>query len=192
VIAILALAMAATSAKASTTFLYTGNSFTTAQSPYTTSDAVDGSFTLGSPLQDNLILTSFVPEAFSITDGIDTITNETPNVILQYLFLSTGPTGNITSWGFLAAETVSFDPYYALQIGTEYDPANDIDGNHTIMDGVYLEEGNVGPFTAAANYEDPGTLSIAPEPSTVVLLPFALLAATALAWHRRFRFLRPA
>jgi hypothetical protein len=52
--------------------------------------------TLAGPLAPNMPLTQVFPTAFSISDGLQTITNFTTEGAL--FFFGTGPTGAITSW----------------------------------------------------------------------------------------------
>src|SRR5215469_6070319 len=64
-------------ASADTTYTYQGNPFTfflNATCPPQCS--LSGSFTLATPLADNLVSGSFIPESFSFTDGSVTITNK--------------------------------------------------------------------------------------------------------------------
>jgi len=62
-----------------TTYQYTGNPFTSAEAPYTTSDFVTALVTLAGPLAPNMPLTTVTPTAFTLSDGVQTITNLTAN-----------------------------------------------------------------------------------------------------------------
>src|SRR5262245_7583431 len=78
-----------------TTYTYTGQHFTDASSPYSTSDFASGMLTLAGPLAPNF--SGFVtPIAFSFTDGHPTISNPTTTGA-AFLF-QTGPTGTIEQW----------------------------------------------------------------------------------------------
>jgi hypothetical protein len=48
--------------------------------PYTTSDFVTVMMTLAAPVAPNMPLTDIEPIAFTFSDGVQTITNLTPNV----------------------------------------------------------------------------------------------------------------
>jgi hypothetical protein len=55
--------------------------------------------TLAGPLAPNMPLTPVFPTAFSLFDGVQTITNL--NATSATFFFGTGPTGAITSWSVL-------------------------------------------------------------------------------------------
>ena len=81
-----------------TTYTYTGNPFTTANGPYTTSMYVSGMLTLAAPLAPNMVFQQVTPPlTFSFSDGVQTITNlnATGNSIFAF---ATGPSGEITQW----------------------------------------------------------------------------------------------
>ena len=94
----LALAfLAAPGLEASSIYTYTGNDFTVAFGPYTTSDFVTVSVTLSSPLPYNSALTQYTPTAFAFSDGVDTLTSSTPDIDADgFLFATTN--GVITTW----------------------------------------------------------------------------------------------
>src|SRR5947207_7645864 len=80
-----------------TTYVYTGNPFTFAVSPYTTSDRVTGTVELASPLPPNFDLATVSPLAFSFSDGVQTITSATVGEVGVFKF-HTDSTGSITEW----------------------------------------------------------------------------------------------
>jgi hypothetical protein len=83
-----------------TTYVYTGNSFTSATLPYTTSDKVTGNITLSVPLNAGMPETDETANvtAFSFTDGVQTITNLTVGVSLYSADFQTNLMGGISSW----------------------------------------------------------------------------------------------
>ena len=89
-----------------TTYQYTGNPFTDVDPPYTTSDFVSGMVTLAGPLAPNMPLTSVTPTAFTLFDGVQTITNL--NALSSSFSFSTGPTGAITGWNVFSGSPTGF------------------------------------------------------------------------------------
>ena len=85
-------------ANANVILTYTGNDFTTFSSPYTGTDKVTASITLANPLGDNLNLAPVTPLAFSLNDGVQTITNASASIEVQAFDFSTDATGTITNW----------------------------------------------------------------------------------------------
>jgi hypothetical protein len=85
------------SVQADTTYVYTGNPFTTATAPYTTSDFVTAMLTFASPLAPNMVFDTVTPLSFSFSDGEQTITNVSPGVS-SLIQLGTGPTGLPSIW----------------------------------------------------------------------------------------------
>jgi hypothetical protein len=89
-------------ANANVILTYTGNDFTTLSPPgppsnYTATDKVTASITLANPLGDNLNLASVTPLAFSLNDGVQTITDASSLAVKEFLF-STDSAGAITAW----------------------------------------------------------------------------------------------
>ena len=79
-----------------TKYVYTGNPFTFVTGPYSTSDFVTAMVTLAGPLGANMPLTQVTPTAFTLSDGVQTITNLNVN-FAEFLF-ATGALGTITQW----------------------------------------------------------------------------------------------
>jgi hypothetical protein len=73
--------------EAANIYTYTGHDFTVVNGPYTTSDFESVSVTLSSPLAYNSGLTGYTPTAFSFSDGVQTLTNFTPNMDAEGFFL---------------------------------------------------------------------------------------------------------
>ena len=103
VVAAAVSALGATSAGASEIYTYTGNYFTSADAPYSTSDYLTISLTFSAPLGDNFSLAYVTPTSYSLSNGLITITNTNdlpaPNGYQTPFFaLSTDSTGAILNW----------------------------------------------------------------------------------------------
>ena len=88
-------------------YTYTGDEFTSAVSPYTTTDSVTATIVLQSALGDDVPLSFVSPTdivSFTISDGVFTYTNL--NVTSASFSFATGDTGDIISWAFNATELV--------------------------------------------------------------------------------------
>jgi hypothetical protein len=90
-----------------TTYQYTGNPLTVATYPYATSDFVTVMVTLAGPLAPNMPLTAVTPLAFTLSDGVQTMTNHTVNS--AFFVLATGPTGQISGWAVDVDGPFEFD-----------------------------------------------------------------------------------
>ena len=154
--------------EASTTYTYTGNDFTSASSPFTTSDFIQGSFTIAAPLADNLTLATISPTTYTFTDVVSTITQL--NGTINDFEVSTNASGAIIAW----------EIQITIPGAAEIETTND-----------YAEVGDQGEITGVAggNMNDPGTW--VPEPGTFVPILSGLLALTWLARKRKFQGHRP-
>jgi len=155
---------------ASTTYTYTGNLFTSAGGFYTTADSVTGFFTY-STLGDNFS-GEIDPASYTFTDGVQTY--DMSDSWIALFDVRTNATGQITGW------------YIDLGSGADnymwtYD---DLSQTPWAQDGSQLE--NVFPHNGGgAINNDPGSWSsAAPEPSSVILMPPALLAIAFVARKR--------
>ena len=99
-VAALSIAYPASVQAVPTTYQYTGNPFTFAIAPYTTSDFVTAMVTLAGPLGANMPLTKVTPTAFTLTDGVQTISNL--NAIFALFLFATDALGGITEWSVTA------------------------------------------------------------------------------------------
>ena len=145
-----------------TTYTYTGNDFTLVNSPYTTSNSIQGNFTIAT-LADNLSFGSITPTSYDFTDGVQT-GNQT-NSTVSVFEVSTNGEGQITDWDI------------ELSIGAGFlttDWAGSIIGGGDIGNN---ENGGIGFVN-----NDSGTwaATTTPEPSTFVLIPAGLVAVALL------------
>ena len=162
----------AASASADTVYSYTGNRFNEFANGYTCPAVcnVSGSFTLASPLADNLNLQTISPVDFSFSDGSN-VWN--PSSTFSAFKISTDGSGDITGWELFYISFGAANP----TLLSENCPGC------TIADISLLLSPN-GPF--AAVYGDPGTWTATPEPSTLLLFGTGLLGLVSA--QRRFRF----
>ena len=167
--AVLALAVVVLSATAVqavptsnvTTYVYTGNPFTDVSGPYSTSDFVTAMVTLVSPLAANMPLTGVSPLAFSLSDGVQTLT--TLNAFGSVFSFATGPTGMITEW--------------RMQVFGE-GPLTFIDSfKNVVMQDIGATENPDGSGTV---FGAPGTWSTASVPDAGSSLALLSLSLTAL------------
>jgi PEP-CTERM motif len=181
------------------TYSYTGNTFTTGLGysvggygsqplpfgPFTTSDSVDVSFTLSSALGDNLSNTAITPASFTISDGVDTVTNAgTFND--EYFYIWTNASGQIVEWQIIV-QTMTTDVGITT---TDFPGATTTDsGSHQV--GQY-QSGQSEAFVDS----DPGTWAMSkqtasdppaatPEPSSLMLLGTGALGFAGLI-RRKF------
>ena len=163
-------------AKADVVYTYIGNDFTVFTSPYNGTDSVTATITLASPLGNSLELGGVTPVNYTISDGVQTITEATNTSTLAQIFdLGTDSTGNIIQWEIVViADDIGYD-----FITTRYEGML-----------LQLDTAQISDAQGASTRNDPGTWSAArttvPEPSTwaMLLLGFAGLG---LAAYRRSR-----
>ena len=158
---------------------YTGNPFTFATGPYTTSDFVTAMITLAGPLGANMPLTEVTPIAFTLSDGVQTITNNGPGFVFFTSFLfATDASGTISMWS-VVVETIHNGTTGAIV--TNNDPTDIHDS------GIVIPEG--GPFVFGANELNPGvwsaTSAVPDAGSTLSLMTLTLMALGLAA--RRFQ-----
>lgn len=163
------------SASAAAIYSYTGNPFSRFQDTeaipgaYTTSNSVQGSFTVASELPANLNGVVVTPDVlgFSFTDGRQTFTDSTP-LALEVIQVSTDAQGAIVAWQILLKTATS-------------GPRNEI---RTVHFGSETRDRGeqfltVGVADSGTSLLAPGSWSVVPEPSTALLLGLGLAMASA-------------
>lgn len=150
---LLVATMGAQAAMADTTYTYTGKDFTSAGSPFSTSDFVSGSFTISAPLADDLSLDDIAGDlvSYSFSDGVDTLTQT--NSSTAVFDVSTDTNGLITQWHItLLNAPLDTKEIYTISIPT-----------FTKDDGSAIGIGQ------GSNTNDPGSWATTPEPCSLGL-----------------------
>jgi len=159
-----------------TTYQYTGHPFTDVSGPYTTSDFVTVMLTLAGPLGANMPLTQVTPAAFTLFDGVQTITNLTANGATSFFF-ATDASGSIIGWTVLAS----------IIDGTG---GHQIESFNTVGIAMF-DEGSTthpdGTGESGLNFDAPGTWArrVPDTGSTLSLMTLTLMALGLVA--RRFQ-----
>jgi hypothetical protein len=153
---------------------YTGNDFTFAIPPYTDTDNVTASITLAAPLGDNQNSVNVTPIAFSLTDGVRTIDNNTPPMTTAFIF-STDAVGMITEWEVFASVGDINNRIETLDLGGD-----------RVFDSTILTQSIIAGNTASpGRWTAPLTATPTPEPATVTVLGAGLLGLVLLRRRRR-------
>jgi hypothetical protein len=181
-IAILMVAVGAHSVKAGTitTYTYTGNDFTPTvppypSGPYTTSDSVQGSFTIAT-LGDNLAFGTITPLTYNFSDGVFNL-NQSNSTVNQFQ-VGTGGDGLPNTWCInvnVAVGNSYLETLHGCGFFGTIDDGNDYDGS--VLVGFGAVGVDSGVWSAALD------TSNVPEPSSLAML------ATALAlggWRTRW------
>src|SRR5262245_52469164 len=178
-VAALSLAYPASVQAIPTTYQYIGNHFTDVSGLYTTSDFVTAMVTLAGPLGANMPLTDVTSQviAFTLSDGVQTITEtESPPGFSSFVF-STDASGFITAWHLDVLDIIH---PFASGIDTVFrGPAT----------GTGSDAGNYGSFNNGFNMNSPGEWTVRPlvsdAGSTLTLMTLTLMALGLVA--RRFQ-----
>jgi hypothetical protein len=169
--------------EAGTIYTYTGNDFTVAFAPYTRSDFVTVSVTLSSPLPYNSGLTEYTPTAFSFSDGVDTLTNSTPDIDSDGFYFATA-NGVITTWYGYIWMNPGEEPEITTCGGVISCDPNTLDQGETLTSFAYVEN-DPGVWSGATQGAP------APEPSPVIMTSTGvLLLAGTMRYQRKRRAMR--
>ena len=162
-LALAVVILSVTAVQADTTYQYTGNPFQLTEGEYTTLDFVSAMVTLASPLGANLSEFEVTPLAFSLSDGVQTLSNL--NAPFASFFFSTDQLGLITEWSVVAQNFTS-------AIGT----------NKNLFSPLGFPTADLGlTTTGEGRVEDsPGTWATAAVPDGGTSLALLSLSLTAL------------
>jgi hypothetical protein len=154
-------------ASADAIYTYTGSDFGPTSGPYTTTDMVTGTIDLATALGDNLGLSSILPDSFSFSDGVQTITSS-DSLSKESFNVATDANGYIVAWSIILETDVSDG------ISSNFNPGFVVPG-----DIAYLNGGSDG----AAVTLTPGSWT--PLPAALPLFATGLGAMGLLGWRRK-------
>ena len=169
-------------AQASTIYLYVGNDFQYADNSAgawaSTSQYITAWFTVPTPLPANSLL-SITPLDWSLSDGLHTLDQSTPDLDSFVLTIFTDENANFAYWSFLASEFGSGpDGAIGMTLATTEFPNMVQD----LSAGVFP-----GGVSTALNLNAPGAWSSTtiPEPGTIALSAAGGFLLLACFWKRR-------
>jgi len=168
-------ATGAVGASADTIYTYTGMPFTSALSPYTTSDYVSGWIDLAAPLSAGRPLTGIVPVSFSFSDGLQTITasNALSGSVID---LATDSSADISYWLIVLYD----EPTYTATVLTFNCPSCG-------LSVAAADQGINSSSQGGSTIDSPGTwtVSTTPLPAALPLFATGLGAMGLLGWRRK-------
>ena len=184
-------------ADADTVYTYTGNDFTFADGPFTTSDSITGSFTVTTPLADNLSFATVSFNSYSFSGGVDTLTNlnsfPMSNSNAPFAFaVSTNASGDIIAWSIdiqgnsgtsVANDNISTYNNAPIDNSPQtMDFASDCSPTNCFQPGF--------PLSFGQNQDDPGTWAVSatssvPEPSTWAMMILGFAGVGFMAYRRK-------
>ncbi len=197
-------------AQADTIYTYTGTPFTFAEpaSGLTTSDFISLTMVFANPIAPNTgivgdlasntptSLVSVTPNAFSATDGLNTLDNNSPQVSDDF-FIATDSSGNIGAWNILVSQQqVRSGVSGHFDLGTDNFIVVASPGLQRIDHSCFERAGLSDCFDTAAttnggplgSWTVTTTTSSVPEPSSVALFPSGLATVLSLNQIRKRRY----
>jgi len=177
--------MGAATARADTIYTYTGNDFTQAPGPYTTTDFVTVTIDLATALGPNYGSNTIAADdivSFSFSDGVQTLTSTTPGFSATFNDIVTGATGDIISWDINIQNASDTDQINSCNVKAD---CLKYFGSSTVSDVASYQSGL--DLYSAKNINDPGgwTVTTTPLPAALPLFAGGLGAMDLLGWRRK-------
>ena len=158
-------------ANADTIYTYTGNVFTLATGPYTTSDFVTLTFDLPSPLAAGLFDHFFTPTSYTISDGVQTYT--AANSTGSFSVTTTNLTAQILHWDMLVSNIVNGSDFIRTTDGGDIGTFITAGGSVVLGDNT-----RPGTWTQSSGV-------VTPLPAALPLFAGGLGALGLLGWRRK-------
>jgi hypothetical protein len=146
--------------------------------PYAAGDHLSGELTFSTALAPNLTNAYVVPESFSFSDGVQTITDANAKSGSPFFVVSTNASGDIISYMLNATSNVDPNDFFIAQtIPPGSSPADD---------AKFSYDGNVYSVITNTNGSFAPGVAATPEPSSLALLGSGVLGV-AFELRRRLR-----
>ena len=178
-----AVLLATLTAKADTSYIYTGQNFSSALAPVTTTDSLSGYFTIAGPLaassvtyvsSDGAPAGALDPSSWSFTDGVTTF-NQTNSLFGAELITNSSDSISYWSLSILGPVNGVDQTFFTTSVAT----AN---GFYDVINGVGGASVSTTKGTFAVGNPPPAT----PEPASIALLGTALVGSLT-AFRKRNR-----